>query len=209
MGLPYKVVPVDIGKGDQFEAGFLKFSPNNKMPAIIDSDGPDGKPISVFESGAILIYLAEKTGKFMPRDVRGRTRTIEWLMFQMASVGPMMGQNGHFRNYAPDKLQYAIDRYTNETKRIFGVMDRRLKEAPYLAGEYSIADMATFPWIRAWPRQGVEIEEFPQVKRWFEAIDARPAVKKGLELLQDKIRKGPIDDKAREVLFGQAQYARR
>lgn len=209
MGLPYKVVPVDIGGGDQFKPEFLKFSPNNKMPAIIDPDGPDGKPISVFESGAILIYLAEKTGKFMPRDMRGRTRTIEWLMFQMASVGPMMGQNGHFRNYAPEKMQYAIDRYTNETKRIFGVMDRRLKEAPYLAGDYSIADMATFPWIRAWPRQGIEIEEFPQVKRWFEAIDARPAVKKGLDLLQDKIRKGPIDDKARDILFGQAQYARR
>jgi GSH-dependent disulfide-bond oxidoreductase len=209
MGLPYKVVPVDIGKGEQFAPEFLKFSPNNKMPAIIDSDGPDGKPISVFESGAILIYLAEKTGKFMPRDVRGRTRTIEWLMFQMASIGPMMGQNGHFRNYAPEKLQYAIDRYTNETKRIFGVMDRRLGEAPYLAGEYSIADMAAFPWIRAAPRQGIEMNDFPNVKRWHDAIDARPAVKKGLDLLQDKVRKGPIDDKAREILFGQAQYARR
>lgn len=208
-GLPYRVIAVDIAKGDQFAPEFLKISPNNKMPAIVDSDGPDGQPISVFESGAILIYLAEKTGRFMPKDMRGRTKVMEWLMFQMASVGPMFGQNGHFRNYAPEKIQYALDRYGNETKRIYGVIDRRLAEAPYIAGDYSIADMAIFPWTRGHARQGIDIAEFPHVKRWLDAIAARPAVQKGLELLKDRIRTTPIDDKQREVLFGTTQYARR
>ena len=209
MNLPYNVVAIDIGAGDQFKPDFLKISPNNRMPAITDSDGPDGKPISVFESGAILIYLADKTGQFMPKDARGRYKVLEWLMVQMASVGPMFGQNGHFRTYAPEKIQYALDRYGNETKRIYGVLDRRLAEVPYLAGDYSIADMATFPWTRGHARQGIEIAEFPNVKRWIEAIAARPAVEKGLELLKDRIRTTPIDDKARDVLFGKQQYARR
>jgi GST-like protein len=209
MKLPYNVVAVDIGGGDQFKPDFLKISPNNRMPAIIDSDGPDGKPISIFESGAILIYLAEKTGQFMPKDARGRIKVLEWLMVQMASVGPMFGQNGHFRTYAPEKIQYALDRYGNETKRIYGVLDRRLAEAPYLAGDYSIADMATFPWTRGHARQGIEIADFPNVKRWIDAIAARPAVEKGLELLKDKIRTQPIDEKQRDVLFGKQQYARR
>jgi len=209
MKLPYNVVAIDIGAGDQFKPEFLKISPNNRMPAIVDSDGPDGKPISVFESGAILIYLAEKTGLFMPKDTRGKVKVLEWLMVQMASVGPMFGQNGHFRTYAPEKIAYALDRYGNETKRIYGVLDRRLAEAPYLAGDYSIADMATFPWTRSHARQGIEIAEYPNVKRWIDAIDARPAVEKGLELLKDRIRTQPIDDKQRDVLFGKQQYARR
>ena len=209
MKLPYNVVAVDIGAGDQFKPEFLKISPNNRMPAIVDSEGPDGKPISVFESGAILIYLAEKTGLFMPKDTRGKVKVLEWLMVQMASVGPMFGQNGHFRAYAPEKIAYALDRYGNETKRIYGVLDRRLAEAPYLAGDYSIADMATFPWTRSHARQGIEIAEYPNVKRWIDAIAARPAVEKGLELLKDRVRTQPIDEKQRDVLFGKQQYARR
>jgi len=209
MALPYKVFAIDIGAGDQFKPDFLKISPNNRMPAIVDPDGPDGQPISVFESGAILIYLAEKTGRFLPKDARGRVKALEWLMVQMASVGPMFGQNGHFRTYAPEKIQYALDRYGNETKRIYGVLDRRLAEVPYLAGDYSIADMATFPWTRSHARQGIEIAEFPNVKRWMDAIAARPAVAKGLELLKDRIRTTPIDEKQRDVLFGKQQYARR
>jgi GST-like protein len=209
MKLPYKVIAIDIGAGDQFKPDFLKISPNNRMPAIVDPEGPDGKPISVFESGAILIYLAEKTGQFMPKDARGKIKVLEWLMVQMASVGPMFGQNGHFRTYAPEKIQYALDRYGNETKRIYGVLDRRLGEAPYLAGDYSIADMATFPWTRGHARQGIEIAEFPNVKRWIDAIAARPAVEKGLELLKERVRTTPIDDKQRDVLFGKQQYARR
>jgi GST-like protein len=208
MGLPYTVVPVDIGAGDQFRPDFLRISPNNKMPAIVDTDGPGGKPISIFESGAILIYLAEKTGKFLPKDPRGRYAVIEWLMFQMASVGPMFGQNGHFRNYAPQEpgLAYARDRYLNEAKRIYRVIDGRLGHVPYLAGEYSIADMAVFPWTRGYARQGIDEAELPNFRRWRDAIAARPAVVKGLELLKDKIRQGPIDDKQRDVLFGKTQY---
>ncbi len=208
MGLPYTVKPVDIQAGDQFKPEFLRISPNNKMPAIVDSDGPDGKPISVFESGAILIYLAEKTGKFLPREPRGRYKVIEWLMFQMASVGPMFGQNGHFRNYAPQEpgLAYARDRYLNEAKRIYGVIDRRLGEVPYLAGDYSIADMAVFPWTRGHLRQGIPADDLPNFRRWLDAIAARPAVQRGLELLKDKVRQGPMDAKAKEVLFGKTQY---
>jgi len=209
LGLPYQVVPVDIGKGEQFKPAFLKISPNNKMPAIVDTEGPDGKPISVFESGAIMIYLAEKHGRFLPKDARGRTQVMEWLMFQMASVGPMFGQNGHFRNYAPEPMPYAVDRYTNETKRIYGVMDRRLGEVPFLAGDYSIADMAVFPWTRSWERQGVVLSDYPKVKAWFDAIAARPAVQKGLELLAANVRKAPMNAAERDVLFGKTQYARR
>jgi GSH-dependent disulfide-bond oxidoreductase len=208
MGLPYKVVPVDIGAGEQFTPEFLRISPNNKMPAIVDPEGPDGKPISIFESGAILIYLAEKTGKFMPKDARGRYKVLEWLMFQMASVGPMFGQNGHFRNYAPQEqgLEYARSRYLNESRRIYQVIDRRLGEVPYLAGDYSIADMAVFPWTRGYARQGIEDAEIPNFRRWRDAIAARPAVQKGLELLKEKVRQGPMDSKAKEVLFGKTQY---
>ncbi len=209
VGLPYKVVPVNIGKGEQFEPKFLEISPNNKMPAMVDHEGPDGKPISVFESGAMLIYLAEKTGQFMSRDTRGRTQVIEWVMFQMGTVGPMLGQANHFRNYAPEKLQYAIDRYTNESKRIFNVMDNRLAKHDYLAGAYSIADMASYPWIVT-RKKGGEFDEFANLKRWVNAIDERPAVKRGMAVLTDVIERGAgMDAKAKEILFGSKQYERR
>ncbi len=209
IGRPYKVIPVDIQAGDQFKPEFLKISPNNKMPAIVDHDAPDGKPLAMFESGAILMYLAETSGRFMPKDLRGRYQVIQWLMFQMGSVGPMLGQAHHFRQYAPEKLEYAINRYTNEATRLYRVIDRRLGETPFLAGEYSIADMAVFPWLRSYERQGQKLEDYPNLKRWFEAINARPAVKKGLELLAEKRRTGPMDAKAKEVLFGKTQYAAR
>ncbi|MBR8315507.1 glutathione S-transferase N-terminal domain-containing protein [Burkholderia dolosa] len=208
-GLAYRVHPVDIGAGDQFKPEFLKISPNNKIPAIVDSDGPGGQPISLFESGAILIYLAEKTGKFLPSDPVARYATLEWLMFQMGGVGPMLGQAHHFRLYAPQKIEYAVDRYTNEAKRLYNVMEKRLGESEYLAGsEYTIADIATFPWTRSWQNQGVVLDELPNVKRWHDAIAARPAVQRGVEVLAS-LRKALQDDKAREVLFGATQYAKR
>jgi GST-like protein len=209
IGLPYKVHGIDIGAGAQFEPAFLKISPNNRIPAIVDNDGPGGKPISVFESGAILIYLAEKTGKFMPKDPRARYAVLEWLMFQMGGIGPMFGQANHFRAYAPEKIPYAIDRYTNEAKRLYGVLDRRLADHDYVAGDYSIADIAIFPWMRYGDRRGVNVDEFPNVKRWFEAINARPAVQRGVEVLNAESRSGPMSDKEREVLFGATQYKKR
>ena len=209
IGLPYRVHGVDIGRGDQFKPAFLAISPNNKIPAIVDSEGPGGKPISVFESGAILIYLAEKTGKFLPKDKRKRYAVLEWLMFQMGSIGPMFGQANHFRAYAPEKIPYAIDRYTNEAKRLYGVMERRLADHAYVAGDYSIADIAIFPWMRYGDRRGVNVDEFPNVKRWFEAIEARPTVKRGLDVLNEKSRSGPMDAKQKEILFGATQYAKR
>ena len=180
-GLAYAVHKIDISKNDQFTPEFVAINPNSKIPAIVDPDGPDGKPISVFESGAILVYLAEKTGKFLPKDPRGRTETIQWLMFQMGGVGPMLGQAHHFMKFAPVKIEYGIERYGKETKRLYGVMDARLAKVPYLAGaEYSIADMATYPWVARHEFHQVDLAEFPNVKRWFEAIGARPAVKKGM-----------------------------
>ena len=206
--LPYTVHAVDIGAGDQFKPDFLAISPNNKIPAIVDSDGPDGKPISLFESGAILIYLAAKTGKFLPSDVRGKYETLEWLMFQMGSVGPMLGQAHHFRLYAPEQIEYAVNRYTNEARRLYAVMDKRLANHKYLAGDsYSIADIATWPWTRSWKNQGVDLDDYPNFKRWFETIGARAAVQRGVKVL-DKARKPLTDDKAREVLFGAMQYAK-
>jgi len=208
-GLPYNVHPVDIGAGDQFKPEFLAISPNNKMPAIVDPEGPDGKPMPVFESGAILLYLAGKTGKFLPADVRGKYVTLQWLMFQMAGVGPMLGQAHHFRIYAPEKVEYAINRYTNEAKRLYGVMDRRLAEVPYFAGdEYTIADMAIFPWTRPHANQGIDLAEYPNVKRWFDRIDARPAVKRAVQVLADR-RKPQMTEKDKETLFGKAQYENR
>ncbi|HVE89793.1 MAG TPA: glutathione S-transferase N-terminal domain-containing protein [Burkholderiaceae bacterium] len=205
--LPYRVHAIDIGAGDQFNPDFLKISPNNKMPAIVDSDGPDGKPISIFESGAILLYLAAKTNKYLPRDVRNKYVALQWLMFQMGGVGPMLGQAHHFRIYAPEKIEYAVHRYTNEAKRLYGVMDRRLAEEKFFAGEYSIADIAIFPWTRSFANQGVDLADYPNVKRWFDTIDARPAVKRGVQVLAD--RRKPIDDKEKETLFGAKQYERR
>jgi len=208
-GLPYRMHHIDIGAGDQFKPEFLKISPNNKIPAIIDTDGPDGNPISLFESGAILIYLASKTGRFLGGTDRERFVTLQWLMFQMGGVGPMLGQAHHFRIYAPEKIEYAVNRYTNEAKRLYGVLDRRLGEATYLAGDdYTIADIATFPWTRSHANQGIELSDFPHVKRWFDEIGARPAVQRGMETLAD-LRKPLTDDKARETLFGSSQYMKR
>ena len=206
--LPYKVVAVDIGAGDQFKPEFLAISPNNKIPAIVDPDGPDGKPISLFESGAILLYLAGKTGRLLPADTRGKYNVLQWLMFQMGSVGPMLGQAHHFRVYAPEKIAYAIDRYTNEARRLYRVMNDQLARSRYIAGpDYSIADIAIFPWLRSWKNQGIEWSEFPHLKGWFDEIAARPAVVRGVEVLADRRR--PItDDKAREILFGAEQYRR-
>ena len=206
--LPYRVHAVDIGAGDQFKPDFLKISPNNKIPAIVDSDGPDGKPMSLFESGAILIYLAAKTGRFLPADVRGKYLALQWLMFQMGGLGPMLGQAHHFRLYAPEKIEYAYNRYTNEAKRLYGVMNRRLSEAEYFAGEYSIADIAMFPWTRSHANQGIDLADYPHVKRWYEAIDARPAVQSGVKVLADR-RKPLTGDKEKAVLFGAKQYEKR
>jgi GST-like protein len=208
-GLPYRVTAVDIGSGAQFEPGFLAISPNNKIPAIVDPDGPDGQPISLFESGAILLYLAGKTGRFMPEDVRGKYEVLQWLMFQMGGVGPMLGQTHHFRIYAPEKIPYAIDRYSNEAKRLYGVMNRRLAKSRYLGGAaYSIADIAVFPWLRSWKNQGIAWNEHPHLKGWFDEIAARPAVKRGVEVLASQ-RKPLVDDAAREALFGETQYRAR
>ncbi|MDI9330138.1 MAG: glutathione binding-like protein [Alphaproteobacteria bacterium] len=205
----WRAIPINIGTGDQFKTEFLSISPNNKIPALVDPHGPDGKPISVFESGAILVYLASKTGKFLPKSDRAKFEALQWLMFQMGGVGPMLGQNHHFRLYAPEKIEYAINRYTNEAKRLYGVMDRRLAASKYLAGStYSIADMATFPWLRNWQNQGVAMDDYPHVKKWFDGIAARPAVQRAVQVLTD-LRKPITDDKAREVLFGNTQYKKR
>ena len=207
-GLPYQVIPVDIGGGAQFEPEFLAISPNNKIPALVDSEGPDGKPISLFESGAILLYLAAKTGQFLPADTRGKYEVLQWLMFQMGGVGPMLGQAHHFRIYAPEKIEYAIDRYSNEARRLYGVINKRLGLSCYVGGEsYSIADIAIFPWLRSWKNQGVDMNEFPHLKGWFDEIAARPAVQRGVQVLA-RSRQPALDDKAREVLFGATQYKR-
>jgi GST-like protein len=208
-GIPYRVHHINIGEGDQFKPEFLAISPNNKIPAIVDSEGPDGEPMSLFESGAILVYLASKVDKFLGRTDREKFTTLQWLMFQMGGVGPMLGQAHHFRIYAPEKIEYAINRYTNEAKRLYGVIDRQVAKEGYLAGpEYTIADIATFPWLRSWKNQGIAWEEFPNAKRWFDEIAARPAVQRGVEVLQN-LRKPLADDKAREVLFGKTQYEKR
>jgi GST-like protein len=208
-GLPYRVHAVDIGAGDQFRPEFLAISPNNKIPAITDPDGPDGEPISLFESGAILLYLAGKTGRLLPTDTRGKYEVLQWLMFQMGGVGPMLGQAHHFRIYAPEKIPYAIDRYSNEAKRLYGVMDKRLAKSRYLGGAgYSIADIAVFPWLRSWKNQGIDWNDFPHLRGWFDEIGARPAVQRGCEVLA-AARKPLTDDKARDLLFGKGQYQRR
>ena len=208
-GLDYTVIPIDIGAGDQFDPDFLKISPNNKMPAMVDRDGPGGAPYAMFESGAMLIYLAEKCGRFMPQETRARFDVIKWLMFQMGHIGPMLGQAHHFRAYAPEPIPYAIERYTNEAARLYKVLDVRLGEATYLAGDdYSIADMAVFPWLRSHERQGQDLADFPNVERWFETIAARPAVERGVAVLADRRRAGPMTDEEREVMFGATQYQR-
>ena len=205
-GLPYRAIPVNIGAGEQFAPSFLAISPNNKIPALTDPDGPDGAPISVFESGAILLYLAGKTGRFLPEGTRQRYEVLQWLMFQMGGLGPMLGQAHHFRIYAPEKVPYAIERYSNEAKRLYGVLDRRLAKSRYVGGPaYSIADIAVFPWLRSWKNQGIDWNDHPHVKGWFDEIAARPAVVRGVAVLAD-LRKPLTDDTARDVLFGPGQY---
>ena len=204
-GVPYRISPVNIGKGEQFRPEFLAISPNNRMPAIVDEAPRDGgEPLSVFESGAILLYLAEKTGKFLPEDTRGRIGVLEWLFWQVGGLGPMAGQNHHFGRYAPQKIPYAIDRYVKETNRLYGVLDRQLAREPFLAGEYSIADMAAYPWIAPHEEQGQNLKDFPNVERWFEAIAARPAVRRayaaGAHLQRER---SGFTDEERRILFGQ------
>jgi GSH-dependent disulfide-bond oxidoreductase len=207
-GLSYRVHAVDIGAGEQFDPAFLAISPNNKIPAIVDPEGPDGKPFSVFESGAILLYLAGKTGKFLPDSVAGKYEVLQWLMFQMGGVGPMLGQTHHFRIYAPEKIPYAIERYSNEAKRLYGVMDKRLARSKYLGGpDYSIADIAVFPWLRSWKNQGIDWKDYSYLKGWFDEVSARPAVKRGVEVLAER-RRPLTDDRSRSVLFGDEQYKR-
>ena len=207
--IPYNVIPVDISAGDQFKSEFLEISPNNKMPAIADPDGPDGQPISLFESGVILLYLADKTGRFIPSSPRDRYTVVQWLMFQMGGVGPMLGQAHHFRQYAPEKIPYAIDRYTNEATRLYRVLDKQLTQVEYVAGDYSIADMAIFPWILPYERQGQNLADYPNLKRWFDAINERPAVQRGLALLREQRVNPNMDEKAREILFGSRQLEQR
>ena len=209
-GLEYTVIPVNILTGDQFDPEFLKISPNNKMPAMVDRDGPDGKPYAVFESGAMLLYLAEKTGRFMPTGMADRYTVIQWLMFQMGGIGPMLGQAHHFRLYAPEKIEYAFNRYTNEASRLYRVVDTRLADAEYLAGDYSIADMATYPWLRYHENQGQKLEDYPHLKRWYDALSARPAVQRGLAVLQEESRSPQqMDQQAKMLLFGAGQYEKR
>jgi GST-like protein len=188
--LPYRVHPVNISAGEQFKPDFLAISPNNKIPAIVDPHGPDGAPLALCESGAILLYLAGKTGRLLPSDTRGRYLTLQWLMFQMAGVGPMLGQAHHFRIYAPEKIGYAIDRYTNEARRLYGVMERQIERTgAYIAGpQYSIADIAIFPWLRSWQNQGIDWADYPALKHWFDRIAARPAVQRGVQVLADQRR---------------------
>lgn len=202
-GLDYKILPVNIGKGEQFQPDFLKIAPNNRMPAIVDhAPAGGGAPISVFESGAILVYLAEKTGQYLAADTRTRFKTLEWLFWQMAGLGPMLGQNHHFNIYAPEKIPYAMARYVNETNRLYGVLDRQLAENEFIAGDYSIADMACYPWIVPWKLQGQNLEDFPHLKRWFDAIRARPAVERAY-LAGKPWAQPPMSDEAKKVLFGQ------
>ncbi|MEQ8480488.1 MAG: glutathione S-transferase N-terminal domain-containing protein [Hoeflea sp.] len=203
LAVPYQVHFVNIGKGEQFEPSFLAISPNNRMPAIVDPDGPDNAPLSVFESGAILQYLGRKFGRFYPSEERARMEVDQWLFWQMGGLGPMAGQAHHFRHYAPERVDYAIDRYTNEVNRLYGVMNRRLADRVFLAGDYSIADMASIGWVKSYERQGQDLDDFPNLKRWFETMMARPAVARGCEVGIER-RKNIADDKdAQKVLFGQ------
>jgi GSH-dependent disulfide-bond oxidoreductase len=204
-GVPYKIIPVNIGKGDQFKPEFLAISPNNRIPAIVDHQPKDGgEPFAVFESGAILLYLAEKTGKFLHPDFRRRVEVMQWLFWQMGGLGPMAGQNHHFSQYAPEKLPYAIDRYVKETNRLYGVLNKRLADRAFVAGEYSIADMATYPWIVPYERQGQRLEDFPHLQRWFETIRARPAVVRAYEKAKAiNTQPSVSDEESRKILFGQ------
>lgn len=208
-GLPYQVHPINIGAGDQFKPEFLRISPNNKIPAIVDSDGPDGQPLSLFESGAILLYLTSKTNRFLPASVRERYDVLQWLMFQMGGLGPMLGQAHHFRIYAPEKIDYAVNRYTQEAKRLYGVLNEQVRQHRFIAAQqYTIADIAVFPWLRSWQNQGINWDDFPHLKDWFDRVAERPAVQRGVEVL-DSARKPLTDDRAREVLFGATSTPKR
>lgn len=208
-GLPYRPVLIDIGKGEQFRPEFLAVSPNNRIPAIVDHEPADGgAPLSLFESGAILLYLAEKTGRFVPRDLRGRAQVLQWLFWQVGGLGPMAGQNGHFNRYAPEKIPYAIERYTKETNRLYGVLDRQLARSEYIAGDYSIADMACYPWIVPHEAHGQRLEDFPQLKRWFETIHDRPATLRTYAGVEPSYQR-PVTDEVRKVLFGQTATSHR
>jgi GSH-dependent disulfide-bond oxidoreductase len=210
-GLSYTVRRVRINRGEQFRPEFLKISPNNRIPAILDDAPADGgEPITVFESGAILLYLAEKTGCFLPPDPRGRTAVVQWLMWQMAGLGPMLGQHGHFKLYAQEKIPYAIERYAAETRRLYGVLDRQLDNGGrYIAGDYSIADIACFPWIMTHKAQGLTLDDYPNVKRWFADVRKRPAVQEGLAVGKESVRADPMDDEARRNLFGKTGTVQR
>lgn len=204
--LPYTVKPINIGKGDQFEPAFLQISPNNRIPALVDHAPADGgEPISVFESGAILQYLAEKTGQFLPSAVRDRVEVMQWLFWQMGGLGPMLGQNHHFNQYAPEKIPYAINRYVKETERLYGVLNERLSDRPFVAGEYSIADMAAYPWIVPYAAQGMNLADFPNVKRWFESIRTRPAVQRAYAKAEEFKSQAVSTEDSRSVLFGQGR----
>jgi len=209
-GLKYRVHAVNIRAGDQFKPEFLEISPNNRIPAIVDQDGPGGKPISLFESGAILLYLAGKTGKLLPEDLHARYAALCWLMWQMGGVGPMFGQANHFRRYAKDPMPYAVERYTNESNRLTGVLDRRLADEQFVAGDdYSVADIAIFPWMRNADQRGVDLAQYRNVERWFNKINSRPAVQRALKVLSAEHTTQPHDDKSWDVLFGKTQFQRR
>jgi GST-like protein len=211
LGLPYKAIPINIGKGDQFKPEFLAITPNHRIPAIVDPDGPGGVPLKLFESAAILIYLSEKTGgRLIPTDLIGRYICLQWMMFQMGGTGPMFGQYNHFANYAAEKIPYAIERYQNEVKRLHRVLDKRLGEAEYLAGaDYTMADIINFPWIRNPDRRNIDLAEYPNVKRWHDAIASRPAVQRGVEVMSENQRRGQITDEEREIMFGKTQFQAR
>ena len=209
-GRDWRAIPINIGTGDQFNPDFLRISPNNKIPAMVDPQGPDGKPLQLFESGAMLVYLASKFGRFMPRGDRAKFEVLQWLMFQMGGVGPMLGQAHHFRIYAPEKIDYAYNRYSNEAKRLYGVMNKQIERTDrFMAGkQYTIADMAIFPWLRSWENQGIDWADYPALKDWFDRIAARPAVQRGVQVLT-QLRKPLMDAQAKELLFGASQYQKR
>ena len=209
-GRDWRAIPINIGTGDQFNPDFLRISPNNKIPAMVDPHGPDGKPLQLFESGAMLVYLASKFGRFMPRGDRAKFEVLQWLMFQMGGVGPMLGQAHHFRIYAPEKIDYAYNRYSNEAKRLYGVMNKQIERTGrFMAGkQYTIADMAIFPWLRSWENQGIDWADYPALKDWFDRIAARPAVQRGVQVLT-QLRKPLMDAQAKELLFGASQYQKR
>jgi GST-like protein len=207
-GLPYETIPINISAGEQFSAEFLAINPNHRIPAIIDREGPGGA-LKLFESGAILIYLAEKAGNFIPPDEAGRYTCLQWLMFQMGGIGPMFGQFAHFNVYAPEKLPYAIERYRKESQRLVGVLEKRLRQDDFLAGTYSIADMAAYPWVRAAATKSFQWDAYPSVKRWHDAIAARPAVERAMAVLAEHRRPGPMDEKTKEILFGNTQFETR